>query len=457
MIRIIVLYIFCSIFIVNAASPHHEKYFQQHVTYTIDTKLNIGLNRLDVEETLLYKNNSPDTLNFIYFHLYLNKFSTGALANPTLTYDQGAIRIFEIYDNDSLSKNYQVDQTIMKVNLNNPLLPDSSTKFFFDFAAILPPASGRYGYQGYHYDVGNWYITPVVYDRAGWHLNQHLDNEFYQEWGDYRVDITVPKGFILGATGNLLNPDSALQDTLPENRDWFNVYPEDTSKTTWQFEAKMVHDFAWTADPSYVIMQSEWNGITLNVLAMDYNRESWKQVTDWGIKTIQYFCENFGMYPYKQLTVADTYIRAGGIEYPQIVMINDYINPNYRPARFQAVVIHEIAHNWFYGLLANNQTEEEWLDEGFTTFAEIKAMEHIFENLPLSKTQLVQLTKIAGNLFSKFPKDVIGAHSHSVNHRVEIENKYNICRYIGFFSLIFYAGVQLIRFIRWAIRTLKEK
>jgi len=384
---------FCSILFwgyqfpfISASTPHASRYFQQYVNYKLDVQLDITRHRLMVDESLLYINCSPDTLKEIYFHLYLNKYRAHSLFSPDLKTDLGGITIFSIRENDSLRQNYSIDETLMKLVLNHSLVPGDSVRFLFNFAATIPPASDRYGYQGYHYDIGNWYITPVVFDRAGWHLHQHLDNEFYQEWGDYLVQIKVPSEFVIGATGNLINKtasDSLSGTGTQISREAGEMIPD--KMTTWKFEAKCVHDFAWTTDPSYVLLQTEWNGITLNVLVMDYNHDSWQQVTDWGVRGLEYFSKTFGPYPYQQMTIADTYIQAGGIEYPQIVMINDYINPDYDPGDFRSLVLHEMAHNWFYGLLANNQTEEEWMDEGFATFAEIKAMEALFgkkDNLP---------------------------------------------------------------------------
>lgn len=376
----------CSILLISgslslayALSPRSTNYFQQHVDYRINAKLDIALNRIDATQTLIYTNNSPDTLSQLHFHLYLNKYEKGAYHyRGRRTHESASIDIFEIRENDSIKTVYMIDHTLLHLPLNEKLLPGDSVNLFFKFAAKLPQASGRYGYYGDHYDVGNWYPTPVVYDREGWHLHQHIDNEFYQEWGDFRVDIRVPKGFILGATGNLLNPEKALRDTSASVREWYRENPSDTSTTLWKFSAPRVHDFAWTADPGYVLFQNEWNGITLNVLAMDHNAREWKQVTEFGVDALKYLSETFGEYPYKQLTIADTYIRAGGMEYPGIAFINTYTSPLYALNHFRAVIIHEMAHNWFYGLLASNQTEEEWLDEGFTTMAEILCMEHLF-------------------------------------------------------------------------------
>lgn len=362
-----------------SSTNHHDIYFQQHVDYTINAQLNIEEKMINADEVLVYYNQSPDTLKDVYFYLYLNKYKAGALNQyRSPQRDQGYINIEQIKVNGRPHDEFSIDNTLMKVSLPKDLTPGDSVKFIFRFKAKLPPASGRYGFMGDHFDVGNWFPTPVVYDRAGWHLHQHLNNEFYQEWADFKVNIRVPKGFILGATGDLINSDVALKDTAQAIRDNYFNNSEDTSTTLWQFKADMVHDFAWTADPEYILMQSEWNGITLNVLAMSGNEHGWHQVTDWGIEALKFFHETYGPYPYKQFTVADTYIRAGGIEYPNIVFINTGINPEFRLNRFKAVVIHEMAHNWFYGLLANNQTEEEWMDEGFTSFAEIECMEALF-------------------------------------------------------------------------------
>ncbi|MEJ2053448.1 MAG: M1 family aminopeptidase, partial [Calditrichaceae bacterium] len=362
-----------------ASTDHHNVYFQQRVEYTINAGLDADLKMINANETLVYHNQSPDTLKNIYFYLYMNKFQAGALGmNPPLYRDLGNIHIDNLKINGRPHNNFSVDHTIMQVELPKDLAPGDSVKFIFRFSVQLPPASERFGFMGDHFDVGNWFPTPVVYDRAGWHLHQHLDNEFYQEWGDFRVNIRVPKGFVVGATGDLLNADYALQDTAQAVKENYYNNPDDTATTTWKFKADRVHDFAWTADPDYILMQSEWNGITLNVLAMSVDAPGWRQVTDWGIGALKFYYETYGPYPYKQFTVADTYIRAGGIEYPNIVMINTSIHPDLRLNRFKAVVVHEMAHNWFYGLLGNNQTEEEWMDEGFTTFAEIECMEALF-------------------------------------------------------------------------------
>ncbi len=356
-----------------------KDYFQQKLLYKIDARLIAAGNQIRATQDLVYINNSPDTLKKIYFHLYFNKYRKGAyMQNRRRPFQRGYIEILSVQEEGRENQNFIVDYTLMDLVLHEPILPGDSVRFKIKFTAQLPPSSGRYGAMDQHVDAGNWYPAPVVYDKHGWHLHQHIDNEFYQEWADYRVNLRVPAGYVVGATGNLLNPAQALKDTAAAIKNQRFDNPDDTTTTLWQFEAKMVHDFAWTADPDYVLLRNEWNGITLNVLAMSDNVDNWRQITDWGADALKFLYENFGAYPYKQMTIADTYIRAGGIEYPNIVFINTSIGPDYSLNHFRALVIHEMAHNWFYGLLASNQTEDEWLDEGFTTYAEVRCMEALF-------------------------------------------------------------------------------
>jgi len=356
-------------------------YFQQEVAYDMDARLNPFDHTITVDEGMMYVNNAPDTLNTLYFHLYMNRYQKGAFLseNARRTESTGGINIHKVYINGVAAESYDIDQTLMRVPLEEPMLPGDTLYMRFDFTVQLPPAAGRYGYNGDHHDVGNWFVTPVVYDRNGWHLHQHIDNEFYQEWGRFDVRITVPKGFVTGATGVLQNPDSALADTTAAVRNWFVEHPDDSTHfTTWHYKAENVHDFAWTTDPDYRYYTETVNGVAVHYLVMKENYKDWIKYIRAGTGAVEWLEKLVGPYPYKQITVADTYIRAGGMEYPQIVFINTFLGPRFSVSYFRAVVIHEIAHNWFYGLLASNQTEDEWMDEGFTQFMEIEIMERLY-------------------------------------------------------------------------------
>ena len=356
-------------------------YFQQHVNYTVQAKLHHLQHRLSVKEKLVYTNHSPDTLATLYFHLYFNKFRSGAYTDKGVVRDNddGFIQIDSLWENGFLSSRYSIDHTLMTLPLSNALAPEDSIVLDFNYLSQLPHSEGRYGFMGDHNDVGNWLVVPLVYDPRGWHLHQHIDSEFYQEWGDFDVRLTVPRGFIVGASGDLQNADSALQDTSAAVYQWRMDNLHDTTQTTqWHYIARNVTDFAWTADPEYRYYTESWQGIAVNYLVMRANYNAWKKEIGAGLGVMRLLSSLVGSYPYKQITVADTYIQAGGMEYPNIVFINTWATPHRDPAYFRGVVIHEIAHNWFFGLLASNQTEFEWQDEGFTQFAEIICMEKLY-------------------------------------------------------------------------------
>ncbi|RQV98905.1 MAG: hypothetical protein EH225_12380 [Calditrichaeota bacterium] len=352
-----------------------ENYFQQEVKYHIQARLLNSLNRLECSENLMYYNNSPDSLSFLYFHLYVNRYQPSYLENRNVPRTFGYQEIISIHDDNQQEVNYQISGTVMKVWLNRILGPGDSARLIIRFNTVLPEYGERFGYYGDHFDVGNWYPVPAVYDRQGWHADQHEDGEFYQEWGSFLVEITVPAGFVVGATGILLN-EEVLPDSIEyaERRKYY-AEPQDTSMVTYIFRADHVHDFAWAADPEFVMRKTRVDETELIFFILPYRLQEWERQLDIAARAVSIFNREIGLYPYQTLTVVDGYIRAGGIEYPNIVIINDIIDD---PRELSATIIHEISHQWFYGLLANNQTRYGWMDEGFATYYENLAMTAVF-------------------------------------------------------------------------------
>ncbi|MEJ2635182.1 MAG: M1 family metallopeptidase [Calditrichia bacterium] len=348
-------------------------YFQQEVNYDIRVTLLPELNRLEGEEHLVYHNNSPDSLSFIYFHLYINRFRKPDIDIPGRN-KQGYTEIISLKDSAGTEMTYEIDQTVLKLELKHFIAPGDSQEFHIRFNTLLPPAGDRFGYYGNHYDVGNWYPVPAVYDEMGWHPDQHVNGEFYQEWGNYRVGITVPDGYVVGATGILLNPE-VMPDSVEfadRRRDYWTLPAE---PVVYRFYASRVHDFAWSADPEFVLRTIKSGDTTIRFFILPYRIQDWMPQLEIAKKVVDLFREKIGPYPYPQLTVVDGFIQAGGIEYPNLVIINDMI---YNERDLSATIIHEIAHQWFYGLLANNQTRYGWMDEGFATYFENLGMEQIY-------------------------------------------------------------------------------
>ena len=347
-------------------------YFQQQVDYHIQVGLLTELNRLECRQEITYHNHSPDTLLHLFFHLYINRYKP---VIPTKLNSAGYQEIISLQDESGTELKYEIAGTLLKVLLLQPVFPADSTRLIIRFNTVLPEASDRFGYYGDHYDVGNWYPTPVVYNQQGWQTSQHIDGEFFQEWADFRVDLTVPQGFVVGATGVMLNPEVLPDSLLFSERKRIYNYHDDSSRVTYHFSAPRVHDFAWCADPEFVLRETKVDSTTLTFLILPYRLKEWEVQIEIAGQAFKFMTERIGPYPYSNLTIVDGYINAGGIEYPNLVIINDMIS---EPEELSATIIHEIAHQWFYGILANNQTRYGWMDEGFATFFEREAMNHVY-------------------------------------------------------------------------------
>lgn len=361
--------------LVRGESP--PGYFQQQVHYAISVRLFPELVRLEGRETLTYFNRSPDTLKTLYFHLYWNKFRAHSYARPFSGRERGHIEVLSVQDSSGRDLNFSIDNTILRLPLPRPLPPGDSLYLQVQFTGMIPPSGERFGYSGEHFDIGNWYPVPAVYDARGWHIDQHLDGEFYQEWGDYEVEITVPRPFVVAATGRLMNPE-VLPDSVQYPGRTIQYYLQqqpDTTTVTYRFVAERVHDFAFCADPEFVLKQIQVGQTTLQFFLQPYRLKTWNSILQRVVEGFSFLQEKIGAYPYRQLSIVDALITAGGIEYPNLVMINGYI---ISPRELAITIIHEMAHQWFYGLLANNQTRHGWMDEGFTTFFEIWATEHLW-------------------------------------------------------------------------------
>ena len=372
----------------------YEGYWQQDVHYIINAEIIDSKNLIIAKQKLFYTNNSPDKLDHVFFHLYANAFEPDSYldkfrkANKMVTkYRQDEIKkkgteIINISSEDR-DLDVEIDNTIMKVSLNKPIESGETIIFEIEFEAYFGgnEEDGNVRrrmktYQEYgnkHYNGVHWYPRISVYDsKFGWTTDQHLGKEFYGNFGCFDVELTFPENYIVEATGFLLNREEVLPKELMKKLDITNFAkkqynsPPSTiirynpnKKKTWKFHAENVHDFAFTADPSYRIGISEWNGITAYSLAKEQHASKWQNAADYAAEIIKVFSEDFGMYTYHKIIVADA---RSGMEYPMITLDRGR-DPGYR-----GLLIHEIAHMWFFGQVGNNETYRAALDEGFTQF-----------------------------------------------------------------------------------------
>lgn len=376
-----------------------EGYWQQDVHYTIKATVNDNDNVIDAKEELTYWNNSPDELSFVYFHLYQNAFQPGSYTDDLHKNNNYNVK-YGKYESDKLGTviskiqingaepKTELDNTILKVFLPTPLKSGESITFQIDFKTYFD-AGGTIrrrmktfnSYGNKHFDGVHWYPRISVYDRKmGWDTDQHLTREFYGDYGTFDVELTFANNFIVEATGELVNEKEVLPEDLRKKLDIKNfaskplyeqpsvIITANGTTKTWKYHAENVHDFAFTADPTYRIGEVQWNGIRCIAVVQEPHASRWQNAAEYTAKVIEVYSNDFGMYAYPKMVVADA---RDGMEYPMLTLDGGF-DPDYHD-----LLAHEIGHNWFFGMVGNNETYRAALDEGFTQFIESWALKKL--------------------------------------------------------------------------------
>lgn len=384
--------ILAALILTFAATNIHAQYWQQNVKYTIDFDLNDSNHQFKGHETIEYTNNSPDELNRLYFHLYFNAFQPGsAMDVRSLLIDDpdprvsdrisklspeefGQIHVTSLSVNNKTQTNFIENETILEVILSENIAPGKKATIELDFTGQVPiqiRRSGRNNTEGIDYSMTQWYPKLCEYDVKGWHPNPYIGREFYGIWGDFDVNITIDKKYIIGGTGELKNACEIGYGYCDDSK----VKKQNGNRWTWCFTAKNVHDFAWAADPEYVHTTAQIpNGPLMHFLYQnDPNyAKSWEDGKELVVKGFNYLSEHFGKYPYPQYTVIQG--GDGGMEYPMATLITG----NRKVPSFVGVVLHEAAHSWYQGVLATNESLYSWMDEGFTSYASSDAFNSLY-------------------------------------------------------------------------------
>lgn len=370
----------------GAAFTQPADYWQQHVAYRIEATLIDSIHSLDGKLSVSYTNNSPDTLREVYFHLYANAFRPGSMMHERAQAqeDYGFAAKFERYKQSDWGgynikavragapASFDVTGTIMKVRLNEPLLPKQSQTIEVDFFEQIPKQTRRSGWMNDHgikYSMSQWYPKVAEYDREGWHYQEYIAREFYGVWGEFDVKLTVPGNYCVGATGQCQNPDEVGwgYDSISHGIRKGFFYPSDAKQSgmkTWHFAASNVHDFAWVAD-EYIHEWDTWSDtITVHALYKANDKEGWRDAMKHTIAMLDHHSRKVGWYQYRNFY--NTHAGDGGMEYPQLIM---------DASASPGLIMHEGGHQWFYGMIGNNETRYAFLDEGFTEFIEMVGMD----------------------------------------------------------------------------------
>lgn len=376
-------------------------YWQQQLRYTIHAELNDTEKSITGFETIVYKNNSPSTLDFIWFHLWANAYKNESTAlmtqirNDSSLQDKGAIFGPGSIEGLAFTVNGKPAQTqphsnpqyidITKVLLPNPLLPGDSVVITTPFKVMLPPYFSRSGHAGGEFMACQWYPKPAVFDQLGWHEFPYLDmGEFYSEYADYAVSLTVPSAYVVGATGTLLTKEEldaykriGSKNTAGRKKDpALYISPFETQKKTLAYFAKQVPDFAWFADQSFIVQYDTVklaSGKTIDAFSYYHSQKKtpWVNSIDYIKDAIRHYSAWIGEYEYPTVQAVEgpKNSSSGGMEYPMITLIT---NPDGDGKSLDAVITHEVGHNWFMSMLGSNEREHTWMDEGLNTFFQFR-------------------------------------------------------------------------------------
>lgn len=378
------------IFFVNATRGQDFRW-QQRVEYTMDVRLDATTHKLKGTQKLTYYNNSKDTLNKVYYHLYFNAFQPGSMMDvrsrnimdpdprvgdriASLKENEIGYQHIQSLKQDGKEVSHHTVGTLLEVTLKRPILPGGKTVFDMEFEAQVPVQvrrSGRNNREGIAYSMTQWYPKIAEYDYRGWHAYPYVAREFHGVWGDFDVKITIDPRFVIGGSGVLQNADK-VGHGYEKNA---GSVKRPAGDLTWHFVARNVHDFAWAADPEYKHETARVPGgpeLHFFYQPGEKTTENWARLKDFAVRHFEFMNKTFGEYPYETYSIIQG--GDGGMEYPMCTLITG----ERTLGSLIGVTAHEVTHSWYQGVLANNEALYPWFDEGFTDFAANEAIASIF-------------------------------------------------------------------------------
>ena len=391
------------LFAINIVYFNSFSYWQQRVEYNINIDFNHKNHQFLGQQNLIYFNNSPDTINKVFFHLYFNAFQPGSMMDvrsrslpdpdsrvmdriSKLKKNEIGFHEIKMIQQSGMKLEYHIQGTVLEVELQNPLLPNQSTDFYLEYISQVPKQirrSGRNNKEGIDYSMAQWFPKIAEYDKDGWHANPYIAREFYAPWGDFDVSISIHRDYVVAATG-------ILQSQINDNQ-----------KKTWRFKAEDVHDFVWAADPDYIhdILKVDSENLELHFYyqkSSDEMVQNWKKLQDDTAEAFKFINKKFGKYPYSKYSIIQG--GDGGMEYPMATLITG--ERTY--SSLLSVTIHEVLHSWYQMLLGTNESYLAWMDEGFTSFAQNITFLNKFNNI--YNLDLINPLKKSYNRYYNFVK-----------------------------------------------------
>ncbi len=389
--------------LVQFAFAQRKGYWQQKVDYKIDVDMKEKSYQYDGKMQLKYTNNSGQSLNKVYFHLYFNAFQPGSMMdnrlqnipdpdkrmatnigtkeNPKyvsriseLKPDQIGYQKVTSLKQDGKAVSYKVDGTILEVTLAKPIAEGQTSTFDMIWNAQVPEQirrSGRNSKDGVEFSMAQWYPKMAEFDPEGWHLDEYVGREFFAPFGNFDVTINIDKDYVVGASGELQNPNNVkgyLKNPTIKAKN---------GKVAWNFKAENIHDFVWAADKEFIVEhEKSKHGVDVYLVYQDNDKSSaWRQAMPYALGFFDYNSEHFGEYPWKTYSIIQG--GDGGMEYGTATLIAGGSNLN----SLIGTIFHEAAHSWYQQLFGINETYNEWFDEGFTSYVEQMAHLNVVDKL----------------------------------------------------------------------------
>lgn len=362
--------------------------WQQSVDYYINVKLDDVNHTLEGDARYVYTNNSPNELTQLYFHIWPNAykdnetdFARQQILNGSTVFhfseDRGRIdKLKFTVDGNDVTWSYYNDQIdICVLTLTNPIKPGQTVEIKTPFWVKIPADFSRFGHKEQGYQITQWYPKPAVYDVNGWNPMPYLDQgEFYSEFGKFEVQITVPENYVVAATGELQEESEKkfIENRIDNPIDPYSPIESATTTKTITYVQDNIHDFAWFADKNFNVSSEPVklkNGQVVETYVYALEGKSISRHNTHIKTALNYYSDHCGYYSYAHCSVVQGALKAGGgMEYPMITVITHLD---------EEVIVHEVGHNWFYGILGSNERLYPWMDESINSYFEQEAIHHL--------------------------------------------------------------------------------
>ncbi|MGL5695262.1 MAG: M1 family metallopeptidase [Peptostreptococcaceae bacterium] len=383
--------------------------------YAIDVIVDDESKRLMCNQNLTYVNNTNVDLDKIYLHIYPNAFSKKELAPFEKNemkeaypngFNEGYIDIKNILSNkEALKYNITGDKNdILEINLGKALKSKERISIDLKYTVKLPNCLGRFGYGQNTINVTNWFPIACVYDDRGWNLKSYesVGDPFYSDTSNFNVNILMPRKYDIGSTGKVINQKN------------------DNEKIFYEIEANKVRDFAFILSDKFDKKSDSYKGIVINTYSL--NSEFSDYSTSVAKDSIKIFSELFGKYPYDTYSVVASDFYIGGMEYPNVVMIDQSVYTKEKQFLLEYIIAHETAHQWWYSVIGNDEISEPWLDEALTEYStvlyfekkygkdvgnklmetmEVQSKNYLSHNMFKATTQYKNSTEYSLNVYTK--------------------------------------------------------